>query len=294
MRVIEPGRHGVKKKVKFRKKLPRTPKLILIVVLVLGAGYILVGQTTRDPMAPAKKEETVNSPSPANVRVTKDSFKVLNGEGFKKLYNAARYPNTQQFDTLPDITGDYAADSRIRQLAEARGYKPSSIPESNIVKTGEPYLSEDDLMQPLALMAWKKMKAAAKTDGLDLRITSAYRSPEFQRDLFLTRLYGQEINIASINSGMVDAEIVQVLSRAAIPGYSRHHTGYTMDLSCGNVGLENFKSTACYAWLSNNNYQHAKEFGWIPSYPEEANQQGPEPEAWEYIWVGTEILKNTQ
>jgi LAS superfamily LD-carboxypeptidase LdcB len=63
-----------------------------------------------------------------------------------------------------------------------------------------------------------------------------------------------------------------------------------MDLACGGVGLYSFKTTSCYAWLSKNNFENAKKYGWVPSYPEEASQQGPEPEAWEYIWVGTQSL----
>jgi LAS superfamily LD-carboxypeptidase LdcB len=42
--------------------------------------------------------------------------------------------------------------------------------------------------------------------------------------------------------------------------------------------------------MSKDNYLQAKKYGWIPSYPEGAQQQGPEPEAWEYVWVGTASL----
>jgi len=33
-----------------------------------------------------------------------------------------------------------------------------------------------------------------------------------------------------------------------------------------------------------------KRFGFIPSYPENSGKQGPEPEPWEYVWVGEDVL----
>jgi LAS superfamily LD-carboxypeptidase LdcB len=74
-----------------------------------------------------------------------------------------------------------------------------------------------------------------------------------------------------------------------VPGYSRHHTGYTIDLWCED-GSSTFLSSSCYKWISDNNYLKAKQSGWIPSYPAGTDDQGPEPEPWEYVWVGTERL----
>jgi LAS superfamily LD-carboxypeptidase LdcB len=76
----------------------------------------------------------------------------------------------------------------------------------------------------------------------------------------------------------------------AVPGYSRHHTGYTVDIACENQTTLSFIYTVCFKWLSQNNYERTKKFGWIPSYPEEAVLQGPEPESWEYVWVGIDAV----
>jgi LAS superfamily LD-carboxypeptidase LdcB len=93
-----------------------------------------------------------------------------------------------------------------------------------------------------------------------------------------------------VAAGSVDQQVTDLLKITAIPGFSRHHTGYTVDISCeSNKGVI-FENTTCFRWLSQNNYQHAKESGWIPSYPPGAGDQGPNPEAWEYVWVGTPAL----
>jgi LAS superfamily LD-carboxypeptidase LdcB len=97
-------------------------------------------------------------------------------------------------------------------------------------------------------------------------------------------------NPQSIADGHSDAAVVRVLQWTAPPGHSRHHTGYAIDLACAGTNFFIFKTTPCYAWLSKHNYQNAKKFGWVPSYPEGAVNQGPELEAWEYIWVGTTLL----
>ena len=260
---------------------------MIVLAVILAGGYLVWGQSRQDQKEsennhPTEQVETVNS-SPKKL-------KTFTGEEFKELYNSFAYPNTQPLSEKPIITGNEVADHNIRRIAEGLGYKLSAVPVSNIVKINEPGLTEDDLIQPLALIAWQDLKKAAKAENIPLEITSAYRSIEFQRALFLRRLADASVSIFGIADGYSDAAVAKVLGRAAVPGYSRHHTGYTIDLACGGVGLEAFKSTKCYTWLSKNNFENTKRFGWVPSYPEEAENQGPEPEAWEYIWVGTGSL----
>jgi zinc D-Ala-D-Ala carboxypeptidase len=148
--------------------------------------------------------------------------------------------------------------------------------------------SKDNLLQPLAKLAWQDLKSAAKADGIEIKVVSAYRSIERQRQLFLERLYSQGITLEQLKNGLGQDQIDMTLSLTAVPGYSRHHTGYTIDLACGD-GLS-FEDSVCNTWLAANNYEKAKFFGWIPSYPPDGGLQGPEPEAWEYVWVGTDVL----
>lgn len=257
-------------------------------VIVLAAlGYVLFGQHV-NPFPRQSKSSQANQASASS-----DKPKVLKhftNDQFRSMYSTFIYPNTQPITTPPDITGNADADARIRKVAESRGYKLTALPVASIVKTGEPGLDGDDLMQPNALIAWKQLKDAAKKDGITLTMTSAYRSIDYQRGLFLRRMQNTGVNVYTILDGHADDELVTVLSRAAPPGYSRHHTGYTMDLSCNGVGLEAFIGTNCYKWISQNNFENIKKFGWIPSYPEGSGNHGPEPESWEYVWVGTTSL----
>jgi len=103
-------------------------------------------------------------------------------------------------------------------------------------------------------------------------------------------LKSEEIDFLVSREESSDSELDGILATTAIPGYSRHHTGYTVDIGCGNEPAIAFELTVCFDWLSANNYKNAKTYGWIPSYPEGAGQQGPEPETWEYVWVGIDAL----
>lgn len=288
MRVVEPH-HFKNIKKKKKKQLPAATLLLPIGLFALIILYVLFGQ--QRVHGPAFKDETQKPDSSQASESQKEetplTLKQFTDEQFKDLYTSFAYPNTQQLVEPPVITGNAEADARIQQLATERGYKLSSVPVASIVRIDEPYLTEDDLLQQNAKIGWDGLQLAAEQANIPLQITSAYRSIEFQRSVFLQRMRDAGITAPGIADGFSDAAINAVMDQVAPPGFSRHHTGYTIDLACSGIGLYGFKNTTCYTWISNNNFEIAKTHGWVPSYPEEAELQGPEPEPWEFIWVGT-------
>lgn len=293
MRVIEPPHHRTRSKQRRKKKLiPFAVAILLIVVLSVGAWFGIKTYTTKDSveadqtnqavLALQQKQETAANAKP-------EDYKYFSADEFKQLYDNIVYPNTQRLLQPPEITGNIAADNRIRTIAESRGYTLRSVPIAPIEKTNLPGLIGDDLLQQKAFVDLQELMKAAEADGVPLKLNSGYRSIEMQRELFLGRLHATGASNAQIASGQADNAVVTVLSLAAIPGYSRHHTGYTVDFLCGNAA-QKFETTTCYKWLEQNNYLNAKMHGWIPSYPEGASQQGPEPESWEYVWVSKQAL----
>ncbi len=286
MRVVEP--HEFQKLPKKKAKKPWLS--IVLAMIVIAAGVYFWQSASRKPISnqtPSTIDNMQSQSSPAVEHIGK--LKQFTGEQFKQLYHSMVYPNTQQFSDPPPITGNTDADLRIRSFAEARGYRLTSIPVQAVVKINEPRLDNDDLLQPLAAQAWVEIKAAAFKDNVRLSLISAYRSPEYQRNLFMQRLQSQGVTASQIAAARADVAVQNTLRLAALPGYSRHHTGYAVDLWCEDGSLT-FLSSSCFQWISANNYQHAKEYGWIPSYPEGADEQGPEPEPWEYVWVGRSRL----
>lgn len=290
MRVLEPKQIKPHKPRAKRKVYKKAFTAVILIVVVAGIVYALTKRQALQTTATNNQNSSdIAEPVESSESIALKPFKKLSGDGFKELYQSVAYPNTQEIIDPPVITGDSAADARIRSRAEARGYHLSRIPMGAIVKIkDETRLDSDDLLQPLAAEAWYKIKQAGKSEGYPLTLISAYRSPEYQRAMFIQRIYVSGVTLAQLASGSADATIDSILQITAVPGYSRHHTGYTVDFWCED-GSVTFLTSSCYRWLSADGYQKAMEFGWIPSYPEGASEQGPEPEPWEYVWVGSAV-----
>ncbi|WP_410499793.1 D-alanyl-D-alanine carboxypeptidase family protein [Chitinibacter sp. S2-10] len=123
-------------------------------------------------------------------------------------------------------------------------------------------------LTPAAAQAWQAMQAAALTDGIELKIASAYRASSRQVELIQRKLdLGQSIN-----------EILQVL---APPGCSEHHTGRALDIyqPGGPVVEEAFETTTAFAWLQ----QYAKIYGFTLSFPRD-NAFAYVYEPWHWCW----------
>jgi D-alanyl-D-alanine carboxypeptidase len=223
-------------------------------------------------------------------------YKTYSPNGFKNLHEKLDYARAEPIEGAPWITGDPAADRRIVELAVGRGYRlRQQADEDALVREGRHSLQQS------AMNAWREMQAAARAEAVDLQLVSAYRSVNRQRQIFLRELRRTTIQGTSgtldteaIAAGKADRWIEEVLRYSSIPGFSKHHSGYTIDISDPSQGVAftDFDQTGGFAWISAHNYLNAKRFGFIPSYPAGAVGQGPEPEPWEYVWVGRDILLN--
>ncbi|MEZ5180928.1 MAG: D-alanyl-D-alanine carboxypeptidase family protein [Acidimicrobiales bacterium] len=205
---------------------------------------------------------------------------MLTGRQFKLFYD--RYqpqPGTEGIDAPPAIRGDAEADARIAELARARGYVLRATHQGDLVDAaGVP-------LDPTAAQALQALIDDAAAAGYDLRVAYGYRSVDYQRNIILSRISG--LSDAEIASGAADAQIDAVIDGVAPPGFSKHHTGFAVDLRSGGGGAADFRNSPVERWLRADNFAVAKRHGFIPSYPEGAGPQGPHPEPWEYVYVGT-------
>ena len=184
-------------------------------------------------------------------------------------FDEALLPGLGPIGAPPPITGNPEIDARIRELGEERGYTRRPEPTQNLVRT------DGALLHPAASAAWEGLQAAARAEGQTLILTSGYRSGSHQASLMLGKLTGYN-----------DASIEAVLDIIAVPGYSKHHTGYALDMVSDTHQRFDFVNSPEYSWLAENNFERAKAFGFIPSYPEGIINAGPNPEPWELVWVG--------
>jgi len=123
--------------------------------------------------------------------------------------------------------------------------------------------------------AIETMFAAAKQDGLDLMVSSGYRSYAYQ-----VGLYGGYVS--SMGQAAADTQ-------SARPGYSEHQTGLALDIepSSRKCELEQcFGDTPEGKWLAANAYK----YGFILRYtPTDVKTTGYESEPWHYRYVGVEL-----
>ena len=197
----------------------------------------------------------------------------------------------------PPVTGQEAADRRLSALAEGRGYRLRRQVRETALAGAAP--SSGRALHSGALAAWRRLQAAAAAEGFALELVSGYRSVERQRGIFLAQLreageraMGRPFRPEEIAAGAADREALAILAHSSLPGYSKHHSGCALDLSDPSSGLDytEFARTAAFDWISRHNYLNAKRFGFVPSYPPGAPAQGPDPEPWEFLWVGEQEL----
>ncbi len=122
--------------------------------------------------------------------------------------------------------------------------------------------------------AFIKMYNDAKKNNIDLFIASAYRSYEYQKNLYTNYVltYGQEY------TDTISAQ----------PGFSEHQTGLALDIITYNQPMSNFKYTKAYQWLKNNSYK----YGFILRYPENKEDiTGYAFESWHYRYVGIKVAQ---
>lgn len=272
------------------KKRQSSRRLVLLIILVLIVSAVVYYVINRDneEVLPRDASGSVITPQPElpEPPAKKGVLKTFTAEQFRDLYNNYAWPNTQRIGSNQPITNNSDADAQIRIIAERRGYRLSTAPVSNTFVNVE----KDMFLQQRAAESWTNLKKAAEQDSIFLTLTDGYRSADDQKAIFLSRLDQQGIQISRIASGSENSKLDQLMTITAPPSYSRHHNGYTVDIACDNQPGGMFETSTCFDWISAENYKNAKTHGWIPSYPEGAQGQGPEPEAWEYVWVGVDTL----
>ena len=151
---------------------------------------------------------------------------------------------------------------------------PSNFTQYNLVNMSREYTVNDGKQYLLANVAYeqyKEMADAAKKEGLNMRVLSAYRTESYQGGLYNNKVR---------TNGKVYAD-----NYSARPGHSEHQTGLAVDISTTKT---TFEYTAEFKWLQ----KHAHEYGYILRYPKGKEWiTGYSYEPWHYRYVGTDAAK---
>lgn len=117
--------------------------------------------------------------------------------------------------------------------------------------------------------AFDKMAAAATLEGLNIYLSSGFRSYSTQN-----RIYNNYVK----RDGKEKAD-----TYSARPGHSEHQSGLAFDVNQINDTFNNSKEAI---WLSNNCYK----YGFILRYPKDkSNETGYKYESWHFRFVGVDL-----
>lgn len=125
--------------------------------------------------------------------------------------------------------------------------------------------------------AFEEMCKDASKEDLKIVAMSAYRSYEYQIDLY-ARYERQD--------GKDKAD-----SYSGRPGHSEHQTGLAVDVYNEEETYTNFENTKEFNWMQ----EHAHEYGFILRFPKDkVNETGYVYESWHYRYVGVKIATYIQ
>ena len=173
---------------------------------------------------------------------------------------------------LTDLRICLEGDRHLRKLVDKRHALPADyVPPDLVLLTEGSYRVNRSgmLLRSVAADSLERMAAAARADGVILLASSAYRSYEYQEQVYnrLVRQMGQEA---------ADRE-------SARPGHSQHQTGLALDF--GSID-DSFALTAAGLWMAKN----ASRFGWSLSYPAGYEAiTGYQWESWHFRYVGKNL-----
>lgn len=137
--------------------------------------------------------------------------------------------------------------------------------------------------------AYNKLKDAAKKDGIELSVASAYRSAKYQAELYESTFKN------NLKKGMTKEEAKEATEKyQAPPGTSEHSTGLAFDIVDSSWFkhhkelTDDFEQTPTCEWLKKNAPNH----GFILRYMKDKEEiTGYNYEPWHYRYVGAEIAK---
>ncbi len=147
------------------------------------------------------------------------------------------------------------------------------IPD-NLFKIDKRYSNDSKYVKNEVKEAFEKLSSDAQKLNLSIICVSAYRSYDYQKELFnyYTDKYGEDY----------------ALMASAKPGHSEHQTGLSIDVMGSNMDYNLFVESIEYEWMKNN----AHKYGFILRYP--AGKElitGFKFEPWHYRYVGIDAAK---
>jgi len=203
-------------------------------------------------------------------------------EEIESAFNEERTRNEDFEEQIRELAGTVGVLDRLSRTDREllKKYSETYFLNENFVPLKLAQIDSQYLMNPdrdayfhgEALVHLENMLSAAKRAGHDIKIVSAYRSFDEQREVKLghTMIYGRGANAFSADQG-----------------FSEHQLGTAVDIVDVDTRIltQDFAKTDAYQWLLANAYR----YGFILSYPE--NNRFFIFEPWHWRFVGRALAR---
>lgn len=278
-----------KRKMKYSKQArnDRNRLIFIISAVVVVCLAVIVAiifwtpqQNPEEGSSSSLSEEAASSSDVSSMPVISSEESVVSSEEpdsseSVQSPSASSQPNTSASVSVPvtEIDGDW-------KLVLAN--PTHCLPDDFSIETAP---IQNYTMDARAVGPAKEMIAAAKADGIDLLVCSAYRPISSQR-----RLYNEKVQ-EYLNQGYGQARAEEIAATiVAIPGTSEHQTGLALDIVTPSYQRldDGYADTAAAKWLKAN----AADYGFILRFPQDKEEITKiifEP--WHYRYVGVDAAK---
>ncbi len=299
--------NGYKVKKKTRRKLSKTGKRIILVLIftIIIATYSIktityhmsdeykigeIGYNESEVETIIEKTENnkkqrdkiksmrYNRTIPSLMRQKYFMFKNL--DRYLKYAHKNTDIELSEVVTMVNVNRDYDFYTHTKKTDTSKGELMLVNKYNNLSKSYTPnkiidipasYAYEDNQISENVYQAYKSMCEAADKENLTLIVTSSYRDYETQDTVWneLAYTYGED---------GADA-------KAARAGYSEHQTGLALDIATYDTYNNNFDKTDEFKWLTNN----AHKYGFILRFPKgKEDITGYNYESWHWRYVGVD------
>ncbi len=164
-------------------------------------------------------------------------------------------------------------------------FDPNSHPDFSTIATK--YASNNGMrMRTDAYESFQQMFAAAKKEGITLKIVSATRPFHHQKSIWEAKWNGQrQVDGQLLSKDMEPKQkAMKILRWSSMPGTSRHHWGTDVDINnLNNSYFESGQGKKEYDWLVNN----ATAYGFCQVYSviDDSRPNGYQEEKWHWSYM---------
>ncbi len=252
--------------------------IILIIITVIAGTFIIINSKNTNqavkPVSETKEDPLITKLKNEKYYIAKNldrylAYKENNDYELSKIIadvnsnlDKKRYEDVTETDT-----SNYNLMLVNKYYYLTEDYEPDDL----VTLTSKYNLGANSKLRKEAANAFMKMSDAATLDNISIKNASAYRSYQYQVNLY-------DRYVARDGKEAAD-------TYSARAGFSEHQTGLALDIN--NVD-DSFENTDAFRWLQ----KHAFEYGFILRFPKDKEDiTGYQYEPWHYRYVGVETAK---